>query len=476
MFHTIQASKRANPSVLARTGFLASALMLVGVLEAAAIEQVVNLRSLKLSAPKNRLTLSADDPAIPFPEGLLETTLDVTGVAVVIYTREHPGGVWFVADSNTPGQRPAWRLKTGKQRRWIFGARAVASNSIRRFSLGEDGRMKVDGVGAAAALLTSPGPVHVGVGGVDWGVCARFEQADIVEMVPGESLTLGPSTGSVHLLDCSRPIFEGCGDGDLDGGEACDDYNAVSGDGCSATCTTEICGDGILNPQEDCDDGNNDDGDGCDADCAICGSNKTAGAEDCDPPYAIGGERLCGDDCRLAVCGDGVVEAGENCENSPGLDTACPGQCGQGGVLPCSCPSACGNGVVDGVESCDPHAPSSSWSCPSTDEYFAPISCGLPNRGAGCECCNFACGIGGLGCCESAGCGIGPQGFGICTAVERCIVDEGCSEGLSCDVSTNTCCIAAGDTSHACSVLGAPTGVCCPGSTCSDGGIFGFCE
>jgi cysteine-rich repeat protein len=31
-----------------------------------------------------------------------------------------------------------------------------------------------------------------------------------------------------------------CGDGILDSGEQCDDGNNVSGDGCSATCQTEL--------------------------------------------------------------------------------------------------------------------------------------------------------------------------------------------------------------------------------------------
>ena len=62
-----------------------------------------------------------------------------------------------------------------------------------------------------------------------------------------------------------------CGDGVLDTGEQCDDGNNVSGDGCSATCTTEVaqnvCGDGTVGGSEQCDDGNTTSGDGCSADC-----------------------------------------------------------------------------------------------------------------------------------------------------------------------------------------------------------------
>jgi len=41
---------------------------------------------------------------------------------------------------------------------------------------------------------------------------------------------------SACRLDCTVPR---CGDGVLDGGEACDDGNAVPGDGCSADCRLE---------------------------------------------------------------------------------------------------------------------------------------------------------------------------------------------------------------------------------------------
>ena len=47
----------------------------------------------------------------------------------------------------------------------------------------------------------------------------------------------------------------------------CDDGNTESGDGCSATCTSE-CGDGVVERGEECDDGNRTDGDGCSALCA----------------------------------------------------------------------------------------------------------------------------------------------------------------------------------------------------------------
>ncbi len=87
-----------------------------------------------------------------------------------------------------------------------------------------------------------------------------------------------------------------CGNGDVDDGEECDDGNTESGDGCSATCTNEgtpSCGDGIEQAGEECDDGNNDSGDGCSATCAIenipamCGNGIPEEDEECDDANAI---------------------------------------------------------------------------------------------------------------------------------------------------------------------------------------------
>jgi fibro-slime domain-containing protein len=70
-----------------------------------------------------------------------------------------------------------------------------------------------------------------------------------------------------------------CGDGTREGAEACDDANAIDGDGCASSCTFEPdctsgrcvskCGDGMKLPPEACDDGNTADGDGCAHDCVL---------------------------------------------------------------------------------------------------------------------------------------------------------------------------------------------------------------
>lgn len=71
---------------------------------------------------------------------------------------------------------------------------------------------------------------------------------------------------------CDIGAFEfagSCGDGvhQASAGEACDDGNAVDGDGCEADCTNPACGNAILDSGEQCDDGNADDSDACANDC-----------------------------------------------------------------------------------------------------------------------------------------------------------------------------------------------------------------
>jgi cysteine-rich repeat protein len=90
--------------------------------------------------------------------------------------------------------------------------------------------------------------------------------------------------------DCKRPH---CGDGVLDDGEACDDGNLTSCDGCSDRCVPEpglVCGDGIpeLLCGEQCDDGNTIVGDGCSGPCEL---ERIAGggppATDCQSEWVV---------------------------------------------------------------------------------------------------------------------------------------------------------------------------------------------
>jgi cysteine-rich repeat protein len=68
-------------------------------------------------------------------------------------------------------------------------------------------------------------------------------------------------------------LHDSCGNGILDGDEACDDGNLIAGDGCSPECgSAEICGNGTVDHAvgEVCDDGNTAPDDRCCSDCRSC--------------------------------------------------------------------------------------------------------------------------------------------------------------------------------------------------------------
>ena len=108
-----------------------------------------------------------------------------------------------------------------------------------------------------------------------------------------------------------------------------------------------MCGDGLLDAGEDCD-------------TSVFG-NATCVTEGFD-----GGDIACNDDCTFnfdgcTTCGDGMLEGDETCEDGDVGDETCIDQGFQGGELGCgddctydtsNCHN-CGNGVVDAGEDCD---------------------------------------------------------------------------------------------------------------------------
>ncbi|HVK67059.1 MAG TPA: DUF4215 domain-containing protein, partial [Polyangium sp.] len=131
---------------------------------------------------------------------------------------------------------------------------------------------------------------------------------------------------------------------------------------------------GVVNPPEQCDDGNLVDGDGCDQDCTFscvdpatdcpaappcqqtaCIANHTCVtlADAAQNGTSCGPNATCKDGvCAAAVCGDGVVQNGEQCDfgaaNGPnaGCEMNCTFSCTTG---PDSCPDA---ETCNGVETC----------------------------------------------------------------------------------------------------------------------------
>jgi cysteine-rich repeat protein len=130
--------------------------------------------------------------------------------------------------------------------------------------------------------------------------------------------------------------------------EQCDDgeHNGLDPNACRNGCLLPSCLDGVLDAGEECDDGNLINTDGCGRDCraSICGNGRVEAPEECDDGNDVSGD-ACQAGCVLPQCGDGVLDAGELCDdgNTYSRD-ACDSDC---------TPTRCGDGIVQRDEECD---------------------------------------------------------------------------------------------------------------------------
>ncbi len=197
-----------------------------------------------------------------------------------------------------------------------------------------------------------------------------------------------------------------CGNGTIEGDEACDDGNRDNDDGCSAACTIEpgwscpsagmpceqLCGNGAVDEGEACDDGNDRGGDGCSATCTVeagwecptagmpcqrlCGNGRIDEGEECDgSDFGMvtcegrgfgGGTLRCTSSCTIdtsgcSSCGDGSVDPGEECDGTNLAGHTCSTRGFTGGTLSCrddctfdtSMCTGCGDGTIQDGEECD---------------------------------------------------------------------------------------------------------------------------
>ncbi len=182
---------------------------------------------------------------------------------------------------------------------------------------------------------------------------------------------------------CETEVAPYCGDGIVEEGEQCDDGNNNDGDGCNSQCTVEevepFCGDNNLDEGEQCDDGNNNDGDGCSAQCSVepfCGDGKIDDGEECDDGNDINND-YCSNECKIVpqpYCGDGNLDDGEQCDdgntiNGDGCSNICTKE---------PTPN-CGDGNLDEGEQCDDGNNVNGDSCSAICETEAAPFCGDGN-------------------------------------------------------------------------------------------------
>jgi len=107
---------------------------------------------------------------------------------------------------------------------------------------------------------------------------------------------------------------------------------------CGEDCRPLGCGDGTVEANEECDPPELGE---CDGQCKKieCGNGRMDEGEDCDPPAA----ESCDASCQRIECGNGRVETGEDCD--PPVFSLCNDECKE---------TVCGDGRLDPGEACEP--------------------------------------------------------------------------------------------------------------------------
>lgn len=200
--------------------------------------------------------------------------------------------------------------------------------------------------------------------------------SDPADPVP-DAAVLPPADGGGTLPDAQLPP----GDAEapvatctpLSNGSACGEGGICI----DAICTPSRCGDGVLDPLlgEECEDANELSGDGCSLCRFECKANTDCndgvvcnGAETCDlinHTCVLGAPAMAGTACMIDAttagvchqatcvspgCGNGAMDAGEECDDGNGVDTdGCTTSC----KFTCSQDADCDNGnACDGAETC----------------------------------------------------------------------------------------------------------------------------
>ncbi len=293
---------------------------------------------------------------------------------------------------------------------------------------------------------------------------------DAVDIENGEECDAGSDDKSDEYngcsADCKRVNY--CGDGKISHGEACDDGNGASGDGCSDacqiepgyTCVTNLgksvcapidCGNGVLDADkgEACDDGNRNVGDGC---SAICQIEKGYRCE------AVNGKSQC-----VKTCGNGVLDpdAGEQCDDGNTVSgDGCSDNCSLEQGYVCPNPNqpcfarACGDGLRAGNEECDDGNDESGDGCSRQCKREKGYVCEIPGNPCaktvcgdgkvqGDETCDDGNKVSGDGCSDA--CQI-EDGFRCLKPGQPCTHDAVCGNGVlegneTCEDPDGECCV-----------------------------------
>ena len=185
----------------------------------------------------------------------------------------------------------------------------------------------------------------------------------------------------------------------------------------------------------------------------------------------LGNDAACPGTCDTAtctcrgtspVCGNGVVEAGEQCDGADAV--ACPGRCN---VATCTCtpPSGPCDGQIDGTPCDDANACTATDTCQAgTCTGSAPVVCTASDQCHTAGTCNPATGT----------CSNPPKANGaVCNDANACTATDTCQAGTCTGSNPVTCpatqCTNAGTCNPATGACSAPPRA--DGTTCTDGSL-----
>ncbi|MBW2188121.1 MAG: hypothetical protein JRG93_00840 [Deltaproteobacteria bacterium] len=204
---------------------------------------------------------------------------------------------------------------------------------------------------------------------VGFGSCAT-----VADCVSGTGVVCDATSSLCQLANGNGPCTEGveatvCESGVCDEGpatcEACaDDGDCSVAERCDASaCVPRTCGDGMLDPGESCDDGDVDDTNDCTNTCLFNAGNGTCASADdcvgsalvCDDPAGVCryplGSGPCTESDEASVCAGGICDAASSTCEACAEDRDCESaeRCQSNLCVG----RTCGDGVVDAGEVCD---------------------------------------------------------------------------------------------------------------------------